>query len=149
MVTPGQSPRTDILPAMIEVIGQDVLMIEKGAVDGLSLEEVRSLSPTEEMARLCTRLSDGTQVVVAKEPDIKKKELTVESYSDVLNSMDMSERRIFEKLIEEKGSMLQSLLIRHTGYSKVKMTRILDKLEQKDLIDRKRRGMTNIVMIKQ
>lgn len=67
MVTLGQSPRTDILPAMIEVIGQDVQVIEKGALDGLSLEEVRSFSPTEEMARLCTRLSDGTQVVVAKE----------------------------------------------------------------------------------
>jgi len=67
MVTLGQSPRTDILPAMIEVIGQDVRVIEKGALDGLSLEEVRSLSPTEDMARLCTRLSDGTQVVVAKE----------------------------------------------------------------------------------
>lgn len=67
MVTVGQSPRTDILPAMMEEIGQDVEVIEGGALDGLSLEEVRSLSPTGDEVRLCTRLSDGTEVVVAKE----------------------------------------------------------------------------------
>lgn len=67
MVTVGQSPRTDIVPGMIEAIGQSVQVIEKGALDGLSLEEVRSLSPSERMGWLCTRLSDGTEVVVAKE----------------------------------------------------------------------------------
>lgn len=89
------------------------------------------------------------KIMVVKESDIEKKEMSLESYSDVLNRMDMNERRVFEKLIEENGNMLQSRLIHHTGFSKVKMTRILDKLEQKDLIERKRRGMTNIVGIKQ
>ena len=32
---------------------------------------------------------------------------------------------------------------------KVKITRLLDKLEAKDLIERKRRGMNNIVVLKQ
>jgi protein AroM len=67
MVTVGQSPRTDILPAMMEGLGQDVQVTEKGALDGLSPEEVRSLSPIGRTARLCTRLSNGTEVVVAKD----------------------------------------------------------------------------------
>jgi uncharacterized membrane protein len=89
------------------------------------------------------------KVMVIEESQIKKKEITLENYRETLDKMDMNERRVFEKLIEEKGSMLQSALIRHTGFTKVKMTRILDKLEQRDLIERKRRGMTNIVRIKQ
>lgn len=67
MITVGQSPRTDILPAMMEEIGQDVEVIEGGALDGLSLEEVRFLSPTGDEVRLCTRLFDGTEVVVVEE----------------------------------------------------------------------------------
>ena len=86
---------------------------------------------------------------MVKESDIKRKDLSTEAYRKELDSMEMNERRVFEKLIDEKGDMLQASLIRHTGFSKVKMTRILDRLERKDLIERKRRGMTNIVRIKQ
>ena len=32
--------------------------------------------------------------------------------------------------------------------TKVKVTRILDKLEGRGLVERKRRGMTNVVMLK-
>jgi uncharacterized membrane protein len=44
--------------------------------------------------------------------------------------------------------MYQSDLIKETEFSKVKITRILDKMESKDVIDRKRRGMTNIIVLK-
>lgn len=46
---------------------------------------------------------------------------------------------------ENKGSIFQHELTTKTGWSKVKVTRILDKLEARDVIERKRRGMTNIV----
>ena len=38
-------------------------------------------------------------------------------------------------------------LIKESGMNKVKVSRILDRLEGKGLIDRKRRGMTNIVIL--
>lgn len=35
-----------------------------------------------------------------------------------------------------------------TGLTKVKVTRILDRLEGREIIERKRRGMTNVVILK-
>lgn len=63
-------------------------------------------------------------------------------------NLDNEEKLIVEKLKEKEGSMYQSDLIKETAYSKVKMTRILDKLESKGILEKKRRGMTNIVVLK-
>jgi uncharacterized membrane protein len=44
--------------------------------------------------------------------------------------------------------MFQSDLVEGTGMQKVKITRLLDRLEGLKLIERKRRGMTNVVILK-
>jgi protein AroM len=66
MVTIGQSPRVDIVPEMRDVLGTDVEILEAGALDGLALEEVRKFYPRKGDYILCTRMTDGTEVVVAK-----------------------------------------------------------------------------------
>lgn len=58
------------------------------------------------------------------------------------------ERRIYDLLVLKEGSAYQSDLITETALSKVKISRILDRMEGKGLLDRKRRGMTNIVVLK-
>ena len=45
MITVGQSPRDDIVPNMSQVLGANIEVIEKGALDGLSTEEIHSLAP--------------------------------------------------------------------------------------------------------
>ena len=67
MITVGQSPRDDIVPGMSQVLGENIEVIEKGALDGLSIEEIQSLAPKGEESWLCTRLSSGQQVVLDKE----------------------------------------------------------------------------------
>jgi uncharacterized membrane protein len=66
--------------------------------------------------------------------------------------IDMSEFTKEEKIvlstIQEQGAMFQADLIERTGLGKVTITRILDKLQAKELIERKRRGMNNLVAIK-
>ena len=66
MITIGQSPRIDIIPEMREVLGRDVEILEAGALDGLALEEVKKFYPKGRDYILCTRMSDGTEVIVAK-----------------------------------------------------------------------------------
>ena len=58
------------------------------------------------------------------------------------------EKNVFEKIKEAEGSIFQSELVEKAELSKVRITRILDKLEGKGLIERKRRGMSNIVLLK-
>ncbi|MBU4501918.1 MAG: MarR family transcriptional regulator [Nanoarchaeota archaeon] len=76
------------------------------------------------------------------------KKISKEEYKKVLAKMVEAEKKVFEKIIESEGSIFQSELIEKTGFTKVKVTRILDKLEGRGLIERKRRGMTNVVILK-
>ncbi len=65
-----------------------------------------------------------------------------------LSKLDEEERVVYEILKNSEGSAYQSDIIRESGFSKVKVTRILDRLEGKRVVERKRRGMTNIVILR-
>ena len=58
------------------------------------------------------------------------------------------EKKIINVLNSKGGSAYQSDLIKETEFSKVKITRVLDKLEHRKIIERKRRGMANLVVLK-
>jgi uncharacterized membrane protein len=65
-----------------------------------------------------------------------------------LSKLSEEEKKIYEIIKNKGGSVYQTDLIKETGFSKVKVTRILDRLETKDILERKRRGMTNIIVLK-
>jgi uncharacterized membrane protein len=64
-----------------------------------------------------------------------------------LRLLDGDKRRVFSEIIDSNGEILQSDLHTQTGFSKAKITRILDYLELKGLILRKSYGMTNKIII--
>jgi uncharacterized membrane protein len=64
-----------------------------------------------------------------------------------LRLLDGDKRKVFGEVVEAGGEILQSELPTRTGFSKAKITRILDYLERKGLIIRKSHGMTNKVII--
>jgi len=78
---------------------------------------------------------------------VEPKKITKESYKKIMSSLSGEEKIIFGKIIDSQGSMFQSDLLGEK-FNKVRVTRILDRLEGKGLIERKRRGMTNIVILK-
>ncbi|HII89155.1 TPA: hypothetical protein HA253_06175 [Candidatus Woesearchaeota archaeon] len=78
-----------------------------------------------------------------------RKEKDEASYKPVdLARLDGDEQKIYTLIKTKDGSTYQSDLIQETAYSKVKISRILDRMEGKGLLERKRRGMTNIVILK-
>lgn len=79
---------------------------------------------------------------------IKPKDITKENYQEIIRELNDDEKQVFEKIIEARGTIFQSDLVDKTDFGKVKVTRILDKLEGKSLIERRRRGMTNVVVLK-
>lgn len=89
-----------------------------------------------------------TKVVKVKE-QITPKQVTKENYEKVMKELNPDEKLVLERIIEAEGTIFQSDLVDKTGFTKVKVTRILDKLEGKAVIERKRRGMTNVVILKQ
>lgn len=65
LITVGQAPRVDITPYMAEILGPGVELIEKGALDGLSPEELDKLAPTGNESILASRLKDGSEVIMS------------------------------------------------------------------------------------
>ena len=58
------------------------------------------------------------------------------------------EKRIVSLIIDEGGTIFQSLLVDRSGYSKSKVSLILDRLEAKKILERKRHGMSNAIVLK-
>ncbi|MEM2932889.1 MAG: MarR family transcriptional regulator [Candidatus Pacearchaeota archaeon] len=81
-------------------------------------------------------------------PQIEPRKITKEHYQKILKSLSDDERAVLERIIESEGAIFQSDLVDKAGLSKVKITRILDKLEGRGLVERRRRGMTNVVILK-
>lgn len=67
VLTIGQSPRTDVVPELQEYWGEQVKIVEAGALDGLSLQEIDKLAPREGDSVLVSRLKDGSWVKLAEE----------------------------------------------------------------------------------
>jgi predicted HTH transcriptional regulator len=81
------------------------------------------------------------KIIVRKiKEKLKKKEIDT-------SNLTKEEKQILN-IIQINGTIFQADLIEKTNMSKAKITRILDKLENKEIIERKRRGLTNIVVIK-
>lgn len=66
-VTIGQSPRVDLTPEILARIGNQIEAIEFGALDDLSAGEVAAMAPRPGEASLCTRMRDGSEVVIGKD----------------------------------------------------------------------------------
>jgi len=68
--------------------------------------------------------------------------------NESIKSLQDDEKKVYDLLVNADGFMFQHDLMQKTGYSKVKISRILDKLEIRGIVERRRRGMANIVVLK-
>jgi uncharacterized membrane protein len=67
---------------------------------------------------------------------------------DALKYLDEGEREIVRILIDAGGSMLQRDIARSGNFSRATVTRILDRLESKGVVERLRHGTTNKIVLK-
>ncbi|HIG97719.1 MAG TPA: MarR family transcriptional regulator [Candidatus Aenigmarchaeota archaeon] len=81
--------------------------------------------------------------VIIKRPMPKRKEITVAP-----KTLSLESKKIFDLLVQSNGTILQGELVAKSGMDKVKVSRILDKLEMQSLIERKRHGMSNLVILR-
>jgi hypothetical protein len=69
-------------------------------------------------------------------------------WESVLKTLSGDERDVYEKIIASEGVIFQSELVEKSGFPKAKVSRILDKMEARGLLERRRRGMANAVVLK-
>lgn len=58
------------------------------------------------------------------------------------------ERSIVQLIVDEGGTIFQSELVERSGFSKSKVSLVLDRLEARRVLERRRRGMSNVVVLK-
>lgn len=61
-ITVGQSPRDDLVPEMLPVLGPSIELIQMGGLDGLTHEEIETFIPREGDHVLVSRLRNGSSV---------------------------------------------------------------------------------------
>jgi len=66
----------------------------------------------------------------------------------VIPSLKEDQQIIYQAVLDEDGMMAQSDIVEKTGLSKSNVSRTLDILESMGLVERRRRGMGNIIMLK-
>ena len=66
LITVGQAPRDDVIVDLLPIFGSEVELIQAGALDGLSLQEISSFAPQDGDYVLVSRLKDGSSAVFAE-----------------------------------------------------------------------------------
>lgn len=66
MLTIGQSPRVDVLPVLINILGDGYQIIQAGALDEKTGEDLEKIPFAEGDYVLVSRLRDGTEVKMTK-----------------------------------------------------------------------------------
>jgi protein AroM len=84
-LTTGQSPRTDLVPEMVEEIGRAIEVIEAGMLDDLSPAEIDALRPAAGAPVIVSRLRDGSEVVM----DHRKVEARLQPLIDAHEDADI------------------------------------------------------------
>lgn len=65
MLTIGQAPRDDVVPAMRELLPKGLQIAQRGALDGLSKDEIAAYTVEEGETGIITRLTDGSSVLLS------------------------------------------------------------------------------------
>ena len=81
-------------------------------------------------------------------PEQPRSMLGTKSTEETLGKLEGDEKAVYQLIAAGNGMLFQSKLIEKTGFTKVKISRILDAMEARGLLERRRRGMTNVVVLK-
>ncbi|WP_457753417.1 AroM family protein [Thermococcus sp.] len=114
LVTIGQSPRVDVVPEIMLILGKDVKVLECGALDGLTLDEIRELAPKEGDYLLVTRLRDGTQVKLSREKIVKRLQKCIDKLEKEVDVIGILCTGEFPELKSNKLLIEPSLLLLKT-----------------------------------
>lgn len=98
---------------------------------------------TQQLQPIQSYTAQPTPAVVAKND-------TPEPAADehlISRLLDGDERNLYQMIASAGGEVLQKDLVAKNVFSKAKVTRLLDKLEERGLIVRERHGMTNKIKI--
>ena len=130
---------TRLAVAIIAVFGLGVTF---SILNGYYMEDTGSSIPLMVYGMTAVAMGVGALVVLLFQWRINKKQ-----FQRLLRVLPGDERVVVELLLED-GRMEQTYIVAESGLSKVKVSRILSRLEQRGIVEKKPLGNTNLVKLK-
>lgn len=66
MLTIGQTPRNDLIPGLMDILGPGYEVVEAGALDGHTMDDVNRIDLNPAHYILVSRMRDGTEIKITK-----------------------------------------------------------------------------------
>ena len=90
----------------------------------------------------------GVYLIISELRSAKLVSKSSEEFHKVASALHGDEKKLYDLVASTDGVMFQSDLVEKSGMQKVKVSRVLDRLEAQGLLERRRRGMSNVVILK-
>ncbi len=111
MVTIGQSPRNDVIPEIQVLLGPGIDIVQCGALDGLSREEVKELAPASGDLVLVTRMRNGEEVTVGESKILSRVQQCVDNLAKQCDVLAMLCTGQFPQLASDKMIVMPDALL--------------------------------------
>ncbi|ADD05756.1 HTH domain protein [Natrialba magadii ATCC 43099] len=103
--------------------------------------------PSEDGAETTTRSARGEDEPGSTATSDDLLERRKREWETTAAKLSQAEQDIYEQILDADGVLEQRLIVEQTDHSKATVSRKLDRLESKNLVERKRRGMGNVVFL--
>lgn len=113
VLTIGQSPRPDITPTIQTIIGPHIDIVEAGALDPLSEEELYTIQPQASEATYLSRLRNGQSIQISKAKLIPLLEDALKNLEKQVSVMIMLCTGDFPSLVSTKPVIYPDKLLKH------------------------------------
>ncbi len=90
----------------------------------------------------------GVLLIIISRKDVKGKMVESRKIEDAVKMLVGDEKIVYDTIVASEGTIFQTQLVEKSGLDKVRVSRVLDKLEGRGLIERKRHGMSNVIVIR-
>jgi uncharacterized membrane protein len=130
---------TRLFTAIIAVFGLGILF---SVMNGYYIEDTGTAIPLTVYGLAAAAMLVGALIVLLFQWRISQKQM-----HKLLRILPEEERAIVELLLKE-GKMEQTYVVAESGFSKVKVSRVLAKLEQRGVVEKKPLGNTNLIKLK-
>lgn len=126
-------------------------VITDGSVSVYEVPHIYTLSDVL-IITAATAVASATATLIYLTPTTKptqeKKTIDLTKYEETIRNLKGLEKDIVKLLIENGGAMYQSDIAKQLNIPKSTLSTVLTKLENKGLIERRRKGLKNLVVLK-
>ena len=78
---------------------------------------------------------------------LKKNKVVKKSFNKFFNFLEKDERKILEFVLKNSNEVHQSVISKELNLDKVRVSRVINTLESKGIIIKKKKGMTNLIIL--